>query len=122
MHIIIRRIPQDEQRYETVGDWFYDEHEVLHIKASAETEDEAFLIALHEMVEVWLCARSGITQEQVDGFDFQWAAEHPEYPLNSNEEPGDDLRCPYRNEHRFAMLIEHLVARELGMQNYGEVR
>ena len=122
MQIIIRRVPQEEQRYETLGDWFYDDTGTLLIKATAEDEDGAFLIALHELVEAWLCRKAGVSQQQVDEFDNDWTGVHPEYPLESDEEPGDDSGAPYRKQHRFAMIIEHLMARELGIDNYGVIR
>lgn len=123
MKIILETVRHVDQRYETWGDWYYDPDGTLHIKVSADipelpTEDHHFLIALHELVEVWLCKKRGITAEQVDAHDFQFESEgHP-----ADAEPGDDPRAPYRNEHRFAMLIEHLMARELGLVGYGTVK
>ena len=118
MQIQIRRIQQEDQRYDTLGDWFYDEHGTLQIKATAETDDESFLIALHELVEAWLCKKRGVAQDTVDAFDFEWTVEHPQ----SEDEPGDDPRAPYRAEHRFAAILEHLMAHELGVINYGVVK
>jgi len=121
MKINIQPIPQSQQRYDTWGDWFYDEAGALQIRVSeqfgtaldpAECENHQFLIALHELIEVWLCKQRGVTQEQVDSFDFNFKGEG---------EPGDDPKAPYRREHRFAMLIEHLVAHELGLKDYGSV-
>lgn len=74
--------------------------------------DEQFLIALHELVEWKLCATRGISQSEVDAFDFGFKGEG---------EPGDDPSCVYRQQHRFAMLIEMLVAHELGLTGYGKV-
>ena len=104
-------IPKDQQRYDTVGDWYYD-GDTLHIKASG-GEDEAFLISLHELVEAFLCHKHGVTQEQVDQFDFGWFG---------NGEPGDSSAAPYQKEHRFAMIVEHLIAHELGLTGYGEIK
>jgi hypothetical protein len=108
----------EDMRYDTLGDWYY-ERDALHIDVADSrpggrlSPDEQFLIALHEFIEAWLCDARGIAQETVD----RWDMENSEGP----EEPGDNIGCPYRREHRFAMLIEHLMAHELGLINYGKV-
>ena len=112
--ILIETIPAESMRYKpTLGDWFVDGRGVLHIQVSdAVPEAERILIALHELVEVTLCEQRGISQEAVDQFDFAF---------KGDGEPGDDPEAPYRHQHRFAMLVEHLMAREMGISGYGEV-
>ena len=123
MQIIIRRIPQEEQRYETLGDWFVDPDGTIQIKSTDDDEDVAFLIALHELCEYWLCKHHGVTVEAVDKFDFEWTKNHPEYPcVEGCVEPGESPLAPYHEEHRHAMLIEHLMANFLGMTDYGVIR
>lgn len=119
--IVVEFIPEEKQRYPTLGDWFY-EGDTLQVRASGPTEDEAFLVALHEMVEVWLCRKAGVGQAGVDAFDLAFEAEREAGQHDPDDEPGDDPRAPYRKQHRFAMLIEHLTARELGLDDYGTVR
>lgn len=122
MNIHIEFIPSKDQRYETGGDWFFDDSGDLIIKISNDdqdfpTEDHQHLVALHELVEALLCRKHGITQQMVDDFDMSEAQ-----TLHAkNDEPGDHIDAPYRREHRFAMLIEHLMARELGLDGYGVV-
>ena len=53
--IDIRFIPGEEQRYDTLGDWWFAE-DCLHIRATGD-EPEAFLIALHELAVI-LCTVS----------------------------------------------------------------
>lgn len=118
MNIHILKVPSSEQRYDTWGDWYYEAESVLIIKVSDDvpempTDDHQNLIALHELVEVLLCRKRGITQKQVDDFDFANG--------DCEGEPGDLPDAPYRKEHRFAMLIEHLMAHELGIKDYGTV-
>ena len=112
MKIIIESIK--EQRYDTLGDWFYENGD-LHVRVSSIIGGrfEVYLIAIHELIEAILCERAGITPQQVDEFDLNYNG--------IEREPGDDMNCPYRRQHRFAMLIEHLVAHELGMVEYGKV-
>lgn len=124
--IIIEAIPADKQRYPTDGDWYFDKSNGdLHIRitgADILDEDQAFLWALHEMVEVKLCHKHGITQGAVDAFDIQFEKDRGPRGLDDDVEPGDDPAAPYRREHRAAMLIEHMMAIFLGKWDYGEVR
>lgn len=116
MNILIQSVHPSLMRYGTFGDWFYEESDLIIQVSSELSEDEQFLVALHELIEVKLCEKNGITQKQVDDFDFNFKSDDP------NEEPGDHPDAPYRKQHRFAMLIEHLAANELGIHGYGTVR
>ena len=73
INITIRSIPEAQHRYPTTGDWWFEPDGSLQI---AVTEwghpDHEFLIAFHELVEVWLCRRRGITTEAVDAFDMAY--------------------------------------------------
>ena len=113
-HIVISAVPQERQRYDTLGDWFAISNGDLHIRATGKSmaDPETFLIALHELVEWFLCQHRGISQEAVDRFDMAFQGEG---------EPGDDLEAPYRREHRQAMIVEHLVSDMIGMIGYGKV-
>jgi hypothetical protein len=107
MNITIKTIPHDQQRYETAGDWWFDDAGDLEIRVSemGDWREEA-LVAFHELAEVLLCKQRGITAEQVDAFDKAYAGDG---------EPGDDPAAPYRKEHFFATSIERLLAAELGI-------
>ena len=111
MEISIKSIPQEAMRYATQGDW-QEIDGVMMITVAADTEDEQFLIGLHEMVEAYLCKKHGVTEAAVDAFDLNFTGEG---------EPGDAPNSPYRREHRKAMLIEHLMASFLGLSSYGAV-
>lgn len=124
MNISMQFIPAIDQRYDTVGDWYYDENGDLIIKVSNDdkefpSEDSQILVAIHELVEVLLCRKRGITQKMVDDFDM---GEGSYDKIPEGEESGDQPNAPYRREHRFAMLIEHLMAHELGLTGYGVVK
>ncbi len=115
--IDIRFIPQDQMRQPGIGDWWFAGN-TLNIRTVEGDEDEAFLVALHELCESWLCRKFGVDQQAVDDFDNLFETEgHPK-----EAEPGDDPRAPYRSEHRQAMLIEHLMANFLGLTAYGTIR
>ncbi len=122
MKIIIESIPASQQRYDTCGDWWFDQDGTLQLRVSSDdptltTENHQLLVALHELVEAKLCQARGITQQQVDDYDMG----SEQYFKENGEEPGDQFDAPYRREHRFAMLIEHLMAHELGLTGYGRV-
>lgn len=113
--IIIEAVSASEQRYDTVGDWLFNEQGDLVIRATGLdpiTHLECLLVALHELVEAALCLNQGVPQEIVDQFDLAF---------EGDGEPGDAWDAPYRRQHRFAMLVEHLMARELGQDGYGTV-
>lgn len=113
MKIIIETIPHDTQRYSTCGDWYFEEDGTLRIKVSdTGNDDYAALVGLHELVEVLLCKKRGITTEQVDEFDKAFEASREE---GNEDEPGDDPKAPYRKEHFFATNIEALMSAELGV-------
>lgn len=119
--IIVRFVPEGDVRHGGVGDWFC-EGDVLHIRASGETSDEAFLIALHELVEAWLCRRQGVPEAAVDAHDLRFEDERQMGLHDAEAEPGDDPRAIYRKQHRRAMILEHLMANFLGLHDYGEIR
>lgn len=113
MKIMIETIPHDQQRYQTVGDWYYED-EVLHIKVSdLGSEKYAELVALHELVEVVLCKHAGVSQQDVDKFDMEYEKERLEGKHSPADEPGDDLAAPYRKQHCFATAVERMLAAEL---------
>ena len=114
--IIIETKAPDAMRYNTLGDWFTNGEGDLVVQVSSldgePLDDDNFLIALHEFVEAKLCREAGISQETVDEFDREFTGDG---------EPGDARESPYRQQHRRAMLIEHLVADWLGLADYGKV-
>lgn len=111
--IVIKTIPHNWQDYDTQGNWRRAADGSLLILISEQADQrKAFLLALHEFVEASLCLDRGISQEGVDHFDMNFTGEG---------EPGDDPKAPYRKEHRFSCLLEHLLAHEFGMRGYGDV-
>ena len=118
MKIVIEAIPQSAMRVSGWGDWYWAD-DTLHIRSVIDDQEcDAFLVAFHELTEAWLCKLHGVDEKAVDTFDSLFETEeHPE-----EEAPGDDPRAPYRREHRCAMLIEHMMAHFMGMDDYGVVR
>ena len=112
MNIIIKTIPHREQRYPTVGDWWFDcvEGELtLHIRVSelGDWRKEA-LIAYHEFKEAVLCRSRGITAAAVDAFDRGSIG-------RALDEPGESPLAPYHLEHMSAYASELGLMVELGV-------
>jgi hypothetical protein len=113
MKIVIEVIPHSSQRYPTVGDWYRDQEDTLHIKVSNMNNSKyEFLVAFHELIEEALCHDREIQQDIVDEYDKKYEAARSE---NDTSEPGDSKLAPYRKEHFFATSLERLMAAELGV-------
>lgn len=108
MKIVIQPLPHALQRYATVGDWqFAPRGNILSIRVSRMRDERAvWAVALHEMVEALLCNAAGVSQEEVDQFDFGFLGEG---------EPGDDPAAPYAPQHAVATEIERIFVRAVGL-------
>jgi len=118
MNITIKTIPHSEQKYDTCGDWWFNEEENLEIRVSdLGNWKEEYLVADHELTEALLCKSRGITEKEVTDFDLKF--EHEEKNGISNQcptaEPGDDARAPYRNEHKIAESFERIKSEIFGI-------
>jgi len=111
MKITIQSIPHSEQRYETCGDWLFNENGDLNIWVSeTNNNDYTFLVGLHEAIEAYLCLKRGINEEDITKFDIEFEKQRE---VGNTDEPGDNKYAPYRKEHFFATNIERLIAAEL---------
>jgi len=94
-------------RYVTSGDWEIIGDLVSITVADYGMKDEnAFLVALHELVESYLCLKDGVSDESVTKFDI----ENPDLP-----EPGDSPDAPYHKQHAVATFVERVVCGALGI-------
>ncbi len=109
LNINIKTIPDNEQRYDTVGDyWKKDGVDEIKVSMMGNRQYE-FLVAIHEMVEQFLCENAGITDEEITKFDI----EYEEKRKNGDDtEPGEDIYAPYYKQHMFAEKIEKMMAEE----------
>jgi hypothetical protein len=124
LNVIITAVPHKTQRYDTCGDWyeapaFWEQMGAtkdrsagcLHVRVSAELpRKEQFLVAIHELIEAFLCEVAGVTEEQVDGFDFGYNLLTPN---GGKGEPGDEFLAPYYHQHQIATAIERILAAEV---------
>jgi len=103
--ITLEVIPHAQQRYPTLGDWQFDENGDLHVRVSSTGNEYCdALLQLHEMMEAIACKRYGVSEKDVDEFDFAFKGEG---------EPGDDPMCPYRYPHFFATNLERISSHAL---------
>jgi hypothetical protein len=110
MTTAIVTVNHEEQRYNTIGDYYLGAGEILTIRVSRLGDmNMEFCCAIHELVEAALCHEEGVSLEEIDEFDFGW------HPHDGIEEPGDDPQAPYYRQHKFARRIERLVAERLGV-------
>jgi hypothetical protein len=115
-HIHINIIPHKLQRYNTPGDYYFDESGDLIVNISDTGDDFANeLILIHELVEEMLTRKRGITEPEIMAFDELYEKERAEGKHTADEEPGWDDRCPCKKEHSFAEAIERLCANEVGL-------
>lgn len=124
---IIDPIPHKDQNYPSCGDWRGDPDGSIHIYVSQEMgDDSCFLVAVHELIEVYLLAKRGVTTKEVDRFDIAYEKAHREGGkltgkrkkidgVVDESEPGDDPKAPYFKEHQFATAVEQLVCTQLGI-------
>ncbi len=118
LNVQIRTIPHHFQEYDTVGNYWRDLDEAggecLQIRVSRMGDRRyEFLVALHELIEAFLCDWRRIPFSQITRFDIEYESKRRKgEPI----EPGDSIQAPYRREHQFAERVERLVARELEVQ------
>lgn len=99
--IVIDFVPQHLQRYETVGDYGENEHNVwFRITAFPNNPGYSIAVLLHEILEFYRNKQEGISIEDVDNFDLS----HPEL-----DDPGLSLDAPYHKTHMEGDAIERLA-------------
>lgn len=125
MKIIIETIDNQKQRYNTVGDWQWeDQGETLHVKVSkledinnanhlCLAEYMEFVIGIHEAIEAMVCKKHGVTEEDVDKFDTD--PKMVKDIARKDIEGGDHPSAPYKQEHTLATGIERTLCYALGI-------
>lgn len=114
--VCILVIPHEQQRYDTVGDWWFDkDSSILEIRVSElGNYKQEMIVALHEFIEAILCLSRGIKEEDVTTFDRTY--EQQRLVGDTTSEPGDSIAAPYYNEHQFATAMEKFMAKELELE------
>lgn len=111
--ILIEVIPHKHHRYDTCGDYIFEDNGNIRIWVSdTGNDDYSFLVAVHELVEAYLTRKRGISEESITKFDKEFERRRE---VGNVDEPGDDFNAPYRKEHFLATNIERQLALELGI-------
>ena len=111
--VILKTIPHSKQRYRTPGDYF-KKNGKWYIVVSKMNPDMEFLIKIHELVELYLTQKRGVSEESITKFDIEFEKDRDK-GVWKDEEPGDSPRAPYCREHKFATMIEKLCCQELSV-------
>jgi len=117
-HITLDLIDHADQRYNSVGDWFLNEHDPTHLIVKVTRLPDLALafaqwaVGIHELVEALAALAAGVTVAEVDVFDKQFEIDHSHDDL----EPGDDPRCPVFQQHQLALEVERMFIKALGVE------
>lgn len=117
----IKKIPHNQQRYETPGDWWFRDsvesgEKILEIRVSdLGNEDWEQCIAFHEYFEALVATKNGISEKEICAFDIKYEEEREACLHSPDDEPGMDKNAPYRKEHQFATGVELILASCLGV-------
>lgn len=104
MKVNIECIPHADQKYETCGNWWWDDDNTLQIRVSRMSNwKREMAVAYHELFEALWCRAAGVDEEDVTAFD-QYYEEHR--PEGDDSEPGDAPTAPYREGHQIATKLE----------------
>ena len=122
MNYIIETKDKWDMRYPTAGDYYFVNNNMKIEICKQINNDYEFLIMMHELTEEYLTRVRGIQEQAITDFDLLFETEREAGLHGEDDEPGYDIRSPYRKEHIFAELIERLIAFELGVDwiKYGE--
>lgn len=102
-------------RNDQAGDWWYDDKSIkVHVLQTLSPKSQ-LAIAIHELIEAWRCREEEIPDGTVCAFDEKYEAERKEGKHKEDDEPGDDPRSPYREEHMAATHVERAVCAAIGL-------
>ncbi len=110
MTIHIQVIPNDQQKYLTVGNWTFLQDDLLIEVSDMGDWKKEVCVAFHEMFEALSCKARGISEEDVTAFDIEF-----ENNRTDDSEPGNHPDAPYKQSHFKAEIAERLLADELSL-------
>lgn len=114
LDIKIKTIEHADHVYPTIGNWTWKgQRLVIHVSDMSDWRHE-LLVAVHELVECYLCRMEGIPEFKVTAFDR--AFEKKRSKKGSIElcgEPGEMKGCLYHKQHMLAEHIEHALCEVL---------
>lgn len=119
--IKVEIVPLKKQRYETLGDYFYDENKTLTFKIT-DTGNPLFnkLVLIHELIEQTLTEAKGIKESTILKHDLEFEKLVNDGLVDIDAEPGEHKNSPYRREHLLAELVERLMLNHLNQFTFKE--
>lgn len=119
LKVAIVTLKHEEQRYPTVGDWFYhvngDELKITIFVSEMSDVRYVFLVAMHELYECFACYLAGISEEIVTKFDVEFEEERKAGRHKLFAEPGDSENAPYHIQHVRATDHEKQMSLDFGV-------
>ena len=105
--ITVKFLDYKDMRYPTVGDYEMVEGDILEFRI-AKSGNSIYdrIVLIHEMGEQLMSEFKGVTNEQIDEFDFAYEKNRPE---GNMDEPGDDPNCPVQIEHSIMTAVERIL-------------
>jgi hypothetical protein len=118
--IEVQVVPLKEQRYDTLGDYFFKKG-VLHFKIT-DTGNPFYnkLILIHELIEQTLTEAKGIKEQTILRHDLEFEKLIKDGKVGPDEEPGEHKNSPYRQEHLLAEIVEKLMLNHLNRETFKE--
>lgn len=115
MNITIKTVPHNQQRYETVGDWWWNKGNLEVRVSDMGNPHYEWFVAEHEINEALLCEKFGINENVVSAYDIAFEKLREKYSLIiGNQEPGNMISSPYNKQHEAATEIEKLTCKKFG--------
>lgn len=106
-------VPEEMIRCDQTGDWSYSDYSITAFVSEKCCPESQLAILIHELVEAYLCKRDAIKESEVCDFDEMFEKERKSGLHKETEEPGDDPRAPYREQHMAATHVERAVCAAL---------
>lgn len=110
LHIHVVTAHPKDFPYDTSGYWAWEGDTLCVAITPQQTQEASFLLAMHEVVEAFLCKQADIPDDIVTEFDKEYESRRKR---GDNSEPGDHAKSPYRKQHQAAERIERLLCREM---------
>ena len=99
--IVIERKAHKDMRYDTCGDYYFDEIGDLHIDiVEMGNELSEIAVAAHELMEEYSTRKKGLLESDIKAYDEEhWA----------DDGPGENKDAPYHPEHMNSNRVEKFL-------------
>lgn len=113
-HISIYSVNHKDQAYETVGNFIEIDEECTDFEISKMSDWRMeYMVAVHEFLEYGLVKHAGIDVKSIDTFDKAFEKKRKK---GNTDEPGDNKKAPYYEQHQFATSVEKMLCKKFGIK------